>query len=47
MVYSLQHLIFGVANAAAVPVVVGTALGLGAGVCFDSFRARHSSAEVK
>lgn len=30
MVYSLQHLIFGVANAAAVPIVVGTALGLDA-----------------
>lgn len=28
MLYGLQHLIFGVANAAAVPIVVGTALGL-------------------
>lgn len=28
MIYGLQHLIFGVANAAAVPIVVGTALGL-------------------
>ncbi|MHB8072713.1 purine/pyrimidine permease [Desulfosporosinus fructosivorans] len=28
LIYGLQHLIFGVANAAAVPIVVGTALGL-------------------
>ncbi|TGE38364.1 xanthine permease [Desulfosporosinus fructosivorans] len=30
MAYSLQHFIFGVANAAAIPVVVGSALGLDA-----------------